>query len=218
MWKWIKKILFLFFFVGVLVNLLRPFREYLLPWVFLLKYIALSIGALLFAIVCFAAYRIAKVRAGHRKRDARRRERIAPLLQAIDAGRSLRPEEILPYARNIATRWDTFDLLRMEGLTDLFPEEFNTVQLAAEGKLVAWLEAPNELGAIPDEIEHAEDVTIEENGATVFYSVFKFRVFEPHWAAQNGWMFGVVGPYSADSEPYDWPDVTFSPRRSGTVS
>lgn len=32
---------------------------------------------------------------------------------------------------------------------------------------------------------------------------------EPHWAAESGWMLGVVGPYFDDSLPYDFPGTTF---------
>lgn len=31
-----------------------------------------------------------------------------------------------------------------------------------------------------------------------------------HWAAKNGWIIGVVGPYFDDSNPFDFPQATFS--------
>lgn len=54
----------------------------------------------------------------------------------------------------------------------------------------------------------AIDFDGKDNNA--IYHVFRFKINEPHWAAQNGWMLGVVGPYFDDSKPYDFPHATFS--------
>jgi hypothetical protein len=86
-----------------------------------------------------------------------------------------------------------------------------TIEKGAESNLANWLEFPTELDACPDEIEHVERVTIpfdKENN--VHFHVFKFRINEPHWAAKDGWMLGVTGPYFDDSEAYDHPAATFS--------
>jgi len=53
-------------------------------------------------------------------------------------------------------------------------------------------------------------VTIKYDNNNVYYYVFKFKINEPHWAAKDGWMLGVVGPYFDDSKPYDFPSGTFS--------
>ncbi len=43
-----------------------------------------------------------------------------------------------------------------------------------------------------------------------YYYVFKFKVFEPHWAAKDNWMLGVVDPYFDNSEPFDFATATYS--------
>ena len=60
-------------------------------------------------------------------------------------------------------------------------------------------------------MEHIKRVTIDYDGQSNFvhYEVFKFRM-EPHWAAKDGWLLGVVGPYFDDSQPYDPVGSTFS--------
>jgi len=89
---------------------------------------------------------------------------------------------------------------------------------SAESHLANWLEFPTELDAIPDEMEHIKRVSIDFDGQgnNVHYEVFKYRVNEPHWAAKDGWILGVVGPYFDDSEPYSPAVATFS-RVSSTV-
>ena len=31
--------------------------------------------------------------------------------------------------------------------------------------------------------------------------MFRFRVFQPHWAADRGWMIGIAGPYLRSLQP-----------------
>lgn len=94
----------------------------------------------------------------------------------------------------------------------------NDIVKGAESNLANWLEFPTELDACPDEMEHIKRVTFDFDGRNnnVHYEVFKYRVNEPHWAAKNGWMLGVVGPFFDDSKPYDHPGATFS-RTGSTV-
>ncbi len=212
--NWLKTLFYLFLVIGALINLLRPFKEYFefIPVAFLFKYFVLPIAVLVPLIILFAAYRILKTRRGLTVYHTKREQRMKPLEETLE---KLTSEDVYTFADDIATRWDTYDLLRKHGLTEFFPEEFNTVERAAEGKLVSWLELPNELGAVPDLIEHVENVTIAVEKKwfgekDLVYRVFRFRIYEPHWAARNGWMRGVVGPYSTTAEPYDWPAVTFS--------
>jgi hypothetical protein len=118
--------------------------------------------------------------------------------------------DVLPFATNLLTRETTFQLLNEHGKTDLFPKELYSIEKGAESNLANWLEFPTELDSCPDEIEHVKKVTIDFDSNNVHYHVFKFRVNEPHWAAKDGWMLGIVGPYFDDSEPYHFPGATFS--------
>lgn len=133
-------------------------------------------------------------------------------------GDRLTEKEVFPYASNFSTREQTYQLLKENGRVSLFPQEYLTIIRGAESNLANWLEFPTELDACPDEIEHVKRVTIpfDDEGNLVHYEVFKYMVFEPHWAAADGWMLGVVGPYFDDTTPYDFPRATFS--RMNSVS
>ena len=116
------------------------------------------------------------------------------------------------------TREATFHLLRDHDLLDIFPKEYLTVEKAGESYLANWLEFPTKLDACPDQIEHIKTVKLDfdDPSDSVHYEVYKYRMHESHSAAKNGWILGVVGPYFDDSEPYDYPDATFS-RISSTI-
>jgi hypothetical protein len=93
---------------------------------------------------------------------------------------------------------------------DLFPRKYYNFENATESALVGWLLYPTELDTIPSKIELLKKVDLSENDSTFTYYVYRFKTDPPHWAAKNGWMLGVVGPYFSDSEPYDWSKGTFS--------
>ena len=71
----------------------------------------------------------------------------------------------------------------------------------AQEQLSTWLAYPTELAARPDEIQPvgSAEVATEEGPADMF--IFRFRTREPHWAAHNGWMIGVAGPYVRSQQP-----------------
>ncbi|MGN6420785.1 MAG: hypothetical protein ACTHMC_24960 [Pseudobacter sp.] len=155
------------------------------------------------------------------RRKSRNREifvRIKPLLDKLENNEPVSPATVFPFAADIRTRQMTYALLAEFERLDLFPEEYNTLIKSAEGQLANWLEYPTELDACPDEMEYIKRVTLDFDGQHNFvhYEVFKYRVNEPHWAAEDGWMLGVVGPYFDDSNPYDHARATFS-RTSSTV-
>ena len=205
-----KTIFYIWLFLVCLAALLRPFKDYLymVPW----GWVLLVFGVSLLVPFAYLAYRIVKVRVQNRNLNAKRWNRIAPLYEAIEASRGINEDDVRPYAEDLATRWTTLELLTSFSLIELFPPELYTIEQTAMGNLANWLEFPTELGAIPEEIEHLKLVTIDfdDEGNKVLYHVYKFRINEPHWAAENGWMLGVVGPYFDDSSPEDHPSATFS--------
>lgn len=155
------------------------------------------------------------------RRKSRNREifvRIKPLLDKLENNEPVSLATVFPFAADIRTRQMTYALLAEFERLDLFPEEYNTLIKSAEGQLANWLEYPTELDACPDEMEYIKRVTLDFDGQHNFvhYEVFKYRVNEPHWAAEDGWMLGVVGPYFDDSNPYDHARATFS-RTSSTL-
>jgi hypothetical protein len=84
---------------------------------------------------------------------------------------------------------------------DLFPARYRTQSALAESDMVRWLMYPTELAQAPDAIEEARVVPIETNDGAADLYVYKFRTFEPHWAAEKGWMVGVAGPFVQREQP-----------------
>ncbi|MET0394318.1 MAG: hypothetical protein ABW019_14325 [Chitinophagaceae bacterium] len=169
-------------------------------------------GVLITAVIVFIVYRTARIKRQTATLNTDRFERVKPLNAKLESEETVTRQDVLPYAQNILTRELTFQLLTNHSKTDLFPEEYYTLIKGAESNLANWLEFPTELDACPDEIEHVKRVSIDFDGQNNFvhYEVFRYRVNEPHWAAKDGWMLGVVGPYFDDSKPYHFPHATFS--------
>jgi hypothetical protein len=163
-------------------------------------------------IIAFAAFRLFDVKKKKQKLELERSARILPLYKKAETAAGLTAEDVLPFAQNLLTRYDTFLYLKELDELNLFPEEYNTIVKGAESSLAQWLEFPTELDACPDEIEYIKRITIDFNNRNnlLHYEVFKYRV-DPH-----GWILGVVGPFFDDSKPYDFPAATFS-RVSSTV-
>lgn len=177
------------------------------------------IGLVVLAIVIFVAYRIVAVSRQNAKLNQKRFDRIKPLYDKLESSQAITAEDVLPYATNLLTRTEVFTLLNKYNKVDLFPAGYNTMISGAASNLASWLEFPTELNVCPDEVEHLKRVTFDFDGQNnlVHYEVFKYRVNEPHWAAKEGWILGVVGPYFDDSKPYDFPQATFS-RISSTLA
>ena len=79
--------------------------------------------------------------------------------------------------------------------------------------MVHWLVYPTELARVPDEIELMHTIPVNEGNedTAAEYYLFRFRTFEPHWAAKDGWMVGWVGPFLLKNVPtIDGDGQTFS--------
>ena len=168
-------------------------------------YIVLIIsGIFLASIATFIAYRLMAVKLAQMKGFALEQKRMGPFVSQLKDD-TLSAEQTYYYARNLLTRVPVFQALKDANRLELFPDEFNTIERGAESSLARWLEFPTELGKCPDEIEHVKKITKDLDGKNinfVYYHVFRFRTFEPHWSAKDGWSLGVVGPFFDDSTPY----------------
>jgi hypothetical protein len=104
-------------------------------------------------------------------------------------------------AEDPSCRFALHQVLAQINRLDHFPARFANQPALAEAVMVQWLEYPTELGSAPDEIEqlHVEQMQ-DSSGAADLY-VFRFRTHEPHWAAKDGWMIGVAGPFSRPEQP-----------------
>ncbi len=175
-----------------------------------MKIVFIVIGTIAIVVIIFMIYRYFAFKKETAQAHKLRFERIQPLYEKLEKGIDIVKEEVIEYAKDNKTREMTYQILDHYKKTDFFPEEYLTIESGAESKLVNWLEFPTELDKAPDDIKHIKRVTIQFDGNDVFYHVFKYMTNPPHWAAENGWMLGVVGPYFNDSKPYDFPSATFS--------
>jgi hypothetical protein len=128
----------------------------------------------------------------------------------LKAGKDLPNTGIEELASYATTRGALYELLSQYQKEKFFPSKYYTFEKAAEGTLVDWLVYPTELDTVPSDIQLLKTVSFKENDTSFTYYVFKFKTNPPHWAAKNGWMLGVAGPYFPNSKPYDFVKGTFS--------
>ena len=83
----------------------------------------------------------------------------------------------------------------------LFPTALMTQRAFAESDMVNWLTFPTELGRAPDEIELMAVIPSDTPSGPGEYYVFRFRTYPPHWAAKDGWMAGIAGPFLSKDAP-----------------
>ncbi len=162
-----------------------------------MKIVLIAIGVLLGALVLFLIWRYRAFMRATRRLENDVMGRIAPLTQSIQAGQEPDPELVRSLAAAPKTRNHAYGMLVYLQREDLFPDEYRTPEAIAESDLVYWLCHPNELGCAPDDIELMDRQYVDTGvkPPRVLYFVFRFRMDEPHWAAKDGWMAGVAGPY-----------------------
>ena len=103
-------------------------------------------------------------------------------------------------ADNEMRKW-IFDFLDENRLRNKYPSKyFNQTDLAISD-MVNWLIYPTELGSAPDHISLEKILTEKIDGFEHDFFIFKFKVDPPHWAADDGWMAGVAGPFKKDEQP-----------------
>ena len=94
-----------------------------------------------------------------------------------------------------------FDQLKGLGQLELFPARYRTQDALAESDMVRWLIYPTELHRAPDEIKQIAVLPLDTADGFADLYVYRFRTFEPHWAADKGWMVGVAGPFLRREQP-----------------
>ena len=134
---------------------------------------------------------------------------VKPLILRLARNEEIKKENILFMVEDPSLRLALYQILSAYNREDLFPVTYLTREKGAESFLVTWLEFPTELGASPSEIIFDSLITIQEENKQDYYA-FKYRILPPHWAAQYNWMWGISGPYVAESEPYDSPSKVYS--------
>ncbi len=161
-------------------------------------------------LIVFLVYRIVALKFEKKRHYKLQYSRVRELDIALNENRIPKLEFLKDLAKSNLSRVFTYEILKRHNKEDLFPKEYYSKEYAAEGHLVNWLEFPTELNKAPDVIELVDEVSITVGNDLVHYFVFRFKTYEPHWNAKNGWVLGVVGPYFKDSKPFDFPIATFS--------
>jgi hypothetical protein len=59
---------------------------------------------------------------------------------------------------------------------------------------------PNEVQDPPEEIALVETVERDRDGARARFLVYRYMMAPGHWAAKDGWLLGLAGPF-VDSGP-----------------
>lgn len=164
----------------------------------LLIALAVIVAALGVAVAGFVAWRLWATQKGGEDVYVRLTRRIAAVEDRLAAGQDPDPADVERFARDRETRMVLWDALEHHGKLHCFPAMYATPEAMAEADLVLWLSHPNELAAAPDEIELMARLPVPgDRAGEMRYFVFRYRTKPPHWAAENGWLAGVAGPYPA---------------------
>ncbi len=115
--------------------------------------------------------------------------------ETVDAG------QIAPLAADGEVRGFMHDKLTSMGKLALMPAKYRTQEALAEANMVQWLVYPTELARVPDEIELMATVAAGKTNKDEVIYLFRFRTQPPHWAAKNGWMTGIAGPFPRGGPP-----------------
>lgn len=172
----------------------------------LIKIILWVMGAILFL---FGLLWLNAIRASW-SRNRKLKRRIQPVLQAVKEGDARAPKLIWALAEEPATRNFLFGELREAGHAAAFPQEYRTLEKIAESDMVFWLMHGNELQVPPDEIELVRKVAVADGDRVGAFFLFRFRVGEPHWAADRDWMAGIAGPFFDHDDDIESARYTFS--------
>ena len=165
----------------------------------MLRNALIAVGVVVAIVAAFIVWRLWATVAGGRRSYARLLTRIAPVLKRLGAGEDPDPGDLERFARDRDTRKVLYDALEQHQKLALFPSRYLTSEAMAEADLVVWLNHPNELGALPDAIELMATLPVPADGLEhQRYFVFRYRTNPPHWAARDGWLAGVAGPYPAE--------------------
>jgi len=159
-------------------------------------------AAFLALFVIFLWWRYTSVDRGCRRQAERVLKQIDPLARRIAANQPLTPDDVRPLAAEPSVRPMLYVSLSLFGRLDLFPPEHLTRLAQAQGILAYWLMHPNEAQDAPEAVELVEAVTRQVDGEDCEFFALRYRMPEGHWAAKDGWMLGIAGPFRDADSPY----------------
>lgn len=151
--------------------------------------LVLFIGLLLLLFL-FIIWRWIATSIATQQRDQQIEKELQPMAIAFENKRPIDQQLINKLAINPAVRYRLYRLLCVYENLQFMPKKYLTLESFFEAQLCFWLLHQNELGKVPDEIQFVEKITKQSNN---FY-VYKLKTHQPHWAAKDGWLAGIVGP------------------------
>ena len=124
-------------------------------------------------------------------------------LSLIRRGEPVGTDQIEPIAASNEVREILWDELSKLGMQPLMPEYWRSPEALAESALSRWLTHPNELNALPEEIELMKTFPAEDDeGRAADVYLFRYREYPKPWEPGEGWMAGIAGRYP-DGEEFD---------------
>jgi hypothetical protein len=176
-----------------------------------MKVALIVVGLLVAAIGVFIVWRLWDTYTGGGRSYVQLAARIESVERRLVAGENPDPADLERFAQDRATRKVLYDALEHHEKLPLFPSKYRTREAMAEADLVVWLNHPNELGSVPDEMELMATLPVPAAGfENQRYFLFRFRMKPPHSAAKDGWLAGVAGPYPIDGPVGSGASGTFS--------
>lgn len=142
------------------------------------------------------------VQRGAVKRDKKIYKEIAFIEEKITNNEVIKIEDVEKLAEKAYIRPLLYNILKNYEKLDLFPSKYLEHKFQAESELSYWLAHPNELQTPPDKIELLKVIKRNIDNEIRDFYVFRFCKNPPHWAAREGWLLGVSGPYFSDTIPY----------------
>ncbi|MCP3967852.1 MAG: hypothetical protein GY750_19750 [Lentisphaerae bacterium] len=175
-------------------------------------YVLIGVGAfvsLIFGFICWG--RVSASR-GSRKRDKMIINALLPICEKLEAKESISAEEVESYAVKSYLRPMLYSFLKFYERRDLFPERYLDIKSQGEAELIQWMIHPHEMQAPPDTIELIESIKqpIDNKDNLGEFLVYRYKMPADHWAAEDGWMVGIVGPYRENDVPYSGEALAFS--------
>jgi hypothetical protein len=169
-----------------------------------MEYVCGAIGVLGVAFAVFVWWRYTSVARGARQRDEKIHQMLDPIGERLARKQPVSPDEVAALADRPQVRPMLYAMLKHYERLDLFPARYLDVKSQGEAQLAYWMMHPNELHDAPEKIELVETFTrqLGADGETGEFLVFRYKMAEGHWAARDGWILGMAGPFLKDDVPY----------------
>lgn len=162
------------------------------------------LAAVAIALLALVWWRWTSVGRGARQRDEKILQLLDPLGERLEKKERIPPGEVADLAAKPHVRPLLYAMLTHFERLDLFPARYLDTASQGEAELAYWLMHPNELQDAPEQIELVESIVtaLGDEGERGEFLVFRYTMRQGHWAAKDGWLLGVAGPYSQDDVPY----------------